>query len=223
MNADKPAFIDRRQFLKSAVVLAGVAALDFRLQTRGAAAANTAPSATTLSYWSAGRFLDPSKIGSGDWSLAQTGVHVRIHDHFMPDDGRASLLSGCIPVFAVPAAGAIPPAPSSGALNLLPFYAWTASTAAPHSSYFYMPVATAKGLAFDVEMSATPATLESYYLSLGSGLQTAKLRAGTYAVATGSPNWRANSLVTKNGESLIAAAGGRPADFEYLLITITKG
>lgn len=229
MNTDRLVPIDRRNFLKSAAVLAGAVVLDIPLQARATAAggsgnviapaANATPSATTISYWNQKLFVDPGKIVSGDASLLQTGVHVSIHDHFVPA-GSESILNACIPVFAVPGAAA------PGTSNLLPFYAWSATSSPHSSSCFFAPVSIIKGLGFSIETIAVYGTLEPYFLSVDSVVNTAKLRVGTYAVAAGSPDWRGYSLVTGKGGSRVLGPGGKsgsPPNFEYLLITITKG
>ena len=238
MNNHKPAVLGRRQFLKSAAILAGAAAFDLPQQARALVGAGDhsvalrltdanigcrSQGATSLAYWNGRTFVDPRLMARGDRSLMESGVSVLLHDHYVPN-GASPVLSACSPIFHIEADGDTIP---------VPFCAWSVSSSKPRNSRFYMPVVSSSGILLQFQALEANGRAESHFLSVGDELNSPKLRCGTYAIVAsaltavgygrrnGVPDWRGHSLLEENGAKRISRACEN-ANFEYLLMTVTK-
>jgi hypothetical protein len=201
-----PANLSRRNFLRSAVALAGasILSLDGLPGAEADAPAAAGAPATSLSFW-APRFVNPALIVPGG-GLSTEPVSVCIHNHFVPGN-----TSGLFDVIQAHYAADGP----SGTFDA-PVFVWVANPP-PKGSTFQMPVAAAYGIAFSVQLYQPQGATESYYLSIAPGRSTAKLHAGTYVLATGNPNWSQYRVV----DDVVLGPGNGPAPFEYVLLTVT--
>jgi hypothetical protein len=196
--------INRRDFLRGATVIAGAAMLGL---DSASAWADTSATPASLAYWDAG-FVNP--VGATpERAFANASANVHITGHHVPR-GQSHQISAINAYYAYMLDGQLVDAP---------FYAWD-TTMLVTGTTFKMPTTQRNGILLTMELTSQPGTPLSFPFTVDPAQSWPKLRSGTYALAVGSPNWPAYSLL--NGAIVKPSGTGTAlADFEYILIKIT--
>jgi hypothetical protein len=206
--------MDRREFLRGAAVLAGSLALGWKSPAEAATKAHT--TGASLAFWDGRRIVRASRIQASADSLNGRGARVIIHGHSVPAGQASCAIRGINAHFT---------AEQENSTISVPFHAWSASYHTSHKAAFTMPVDADRGLLFSVEHAGKTAAEERFTLSASGNTGDTALRPGTYIVAAGQPNWAGCRLIEDDGrQTLVRTALGaaRPADFEYVLITVSE-
>ena len=217
MNVINMEPIDRRGFLRGATVLAAAAMLGVETrshaETPGAEApASAAPASThsTLVLATSSGLLNPSALPTG--GLGGAIARITIHGHFVPANTAPSLR-------VVKAHYAVP---IDGRTVDLPMYAWAASPGHGKHSTIRVPVAPGGGVLLSVEVAASSAAEDFYFLSAGNAPGSVKLVPGAYALIAGTPDLTGCRLTQYNGAAALTRtgpAGPAAVDFEYVFMT----
>ncbi len=209
----KPDLIPRREFLRSAAVVAGTLTLGLEVGSAQAAAypAAACPAAPALSaaYWNGQRLIDARHLATGDPALAHSGACIKVLNHRGGTEFQA--LNAHFPVLL------------DGSEQYAPFHAWTGNPEHPIGASFTLPVESGIGIL----LSALHGGTETFCrLHSGSSLDQPKLRTGLYVLAIGQPHWNLchfdpHGLQSCSGPLSRRTLGGlQAAEFGYRLISI---
>jgi len=213
MSSTDHIVLHRRDFLRAVVSMTAVAAFGCDAFAEASNTVESINPRTSLSYWSGTHFISPNAM-VGDASLCEKGAQITVRGHHVPRTGSKPVLRVLKAHYAVQA---------PGGTQHVPFYGWVATPSANHRSVFHMPVQTAHGLTFSAELRSTQAVDEEIYrLEVNGHSAWPQLRAGTYVLAAGLPDWTGCRLVARQGKPTVERAG-KPVDFEYLPIVVEHG